>query len=371
MNNNKKNSKFITVLVIFIIVVLCYAFVNSFFSDDKGNKNRLGKGSFNFVYNLDKDILNKLYDDKRTYKVVLDKNYGNTTGDRNKGKLYFEPKKIEYYFKNNSENPNYYKMTINSDGYLYLYKIDTFNNIISFAILGSDTKYYTASVAIKSTTDKMNLENKSWVKLDKEIELSIYPSTYYKVIDNDSCIELNLPILLDEDKFSEKIYKELKDKMEKSISIESITDYEYNYLSLGLNNKKISDNATLLLKDSRINYYQSVYDKNSKLSYTILFLMNKNKNMVGVLEIDTIDEYENYIKNLGLISKDYKYKDLDTKLYYKESSVYPEGIAYESVMFKIDNKYYMVTTYAFYEKVNDSNIDNWIDNLISGVLEIK
>ena len=293
MNNNTKNSKFITALIVIIFIVLAYALVKSFFGDSPGNKNKLRTGgSFNIVYDLDKEVLDDMYDETRTYKVVLDTNYGKATKDIKKNKVYLSPSKMEYIFTNNSDNKKNYKLTIDSE-WLNVYKVDAINNKLYFVVLGSDLKYYEVNISIKKNPEDVNLEEKSWVTLGKTSDLSIYDNSYYKVIDDVCCITLDLPVVFDKDKFTDKVYDNLRNKIIDSISIEEYQNYDNNYLKMNLKNIKLDNRVTLLLKNSKISQYYSSNNIKTNISYTVIYLYNKSNNLVGIYDIDSIEEYTN------------------------------------------------------------------------------
>ena len=373
MDTNSKSKNIFTAIVLIIFIILSYAIVKSFFSDSKP-KSLLGDDSnFSFVYDtklLNDKTLNEMYDDTRTNKVVINKNYGKATDDVKKGKLFLNPNKFEFYFSNTDEEPKYYKLSIKNQDYLTIYKLNDSKNVVNFVILGSDLKYYKISISINRNTSEMDAQDKTWKEIGKK-DLSIYTNAYYKVIDDICHIELYLPTLYNEEKYSEEVITELRDKLEKSISIEEVDNYEYNYYSFDLENINLDNKTKLLLKDAKVYQYFSIDDKTNKISYTSLTLIGDNQKLVNISDIDDIDKFNNYLDSEETRRNEYSYKGYNVNLLYNDKDVSKDGIIYSSILFDIDGHYYLITTLNNEKKVNDSNIDAFIDNYINGILEIN
>ena len=374
MNNDNKSRNIFTVLILVIFIILSYSIIKSFFGDITIKKvNHFDKdGSFTFLYDtklLNKNFLNEMYDENRTNKVVIDRNYSKTTGDIKVGKINLEASKLNYYFSNTAENPSYYQLTIKNIDYLKLYKVNESKNVMYFAILGSDLKYYTITMSINYNTDDMSVDNKEWVEYDKDV-LGIYPNLYYKIIDDKCHIEMSLPILLNNEKYSKSIYVELRDKLEKSISIKSIDNYEYNYYSFDLKNVKLNNNVTLLLDNSKVYQYYSKNDIKNDISYTAMVLLDNNR-YVSITEIDDFDKYSIFLEKNGYKIKEYNYTGIKAYLLYSAISESNDGAIYTSILFDIDNNYYVITPIGNNEITNNSLIDTWIDQTINNIIAIN
>ena len=373
MNNSGKNSKFITICIIGLFLILSYSLVKSFFNDGTSKGVAFSKdGSFNFIYDvslLSKENLEAKYDSNRTNEVVINMNYSKTTGDNYKGKLLLNPSNIDYYFINSVDNPKYYKLSLKDIKYLNLYSLNQKDNVISFAILGSDLKYYTMNIYVGLKDDKMDLSDKEWKENGKS-NLSIYPNTFYKVIDDKVAIHLELPSVYNESKITESIYEELKNKIMNSISVEETKEFNTNYANLDNKNIKLNDNATLLVKDTNIIQYYSTTDKTSGLSFTTATYI-KDNSLISFSELDDKDKFESYIKSNNYKLKDYNYNGISTMLIYDDNSISSDGIKYDSFVFNINDTYYLIGSLTNKETINDNNIDTWISNIINGILKIK
>ena len=374
MNTDTKSKNFFTVFILIIFIILSYTIVKSFFGNSSSNNNNSFSkdGTFSFVYDkelLEGKILDEMYDDNRTNKVVINKNYIKSSGDINKGKLFIKPSKMEYVFSNTGESPKYYKMTIKKQDYLTLYNLNEKGNKINFLILGSDLKYYKISVFIGLNTEKMDINDKSWKKIEEKT-LSVHPNIYYKVIDEKCNVGIELPVVFNEEKYSEERYNELRDKIEESISIEEINDFSSNYYSFDLDNIKINNNVTLLLKDSKIYQYYSKNDEENNISYTLITFI-KDNGFVSFSDIDDIDKFKSYLDNNSIRAKEVNYKNIKTYLLYNDSDVSSKGGIYKSILFEIDNHYYLLTPVDQNEVINDNSIESFISNNVSGILEIN
>lgn len=367
MNNDGKSNKFITAFIIIVFLILSYTLVKSFFGESKPTSNSIYSkdGSFSFIYDtkyLSDKELNKMYDETRTNKVVANKNYGKTTKDVVKGKLFLKPSNFYYVFSNASKNPKYYKLTIKDLDYISIYKVNETKNYIYLAVLGTDLKYYIITMSINNNTDEINLEDKSWVNAGK-VDLSAYDNAYYKVIDEVCNIQVIMPAVYNTDKYSKKTMDGLKDKIIDSISIESIDNFEYNYYSYDQDDIKLSDNITLLLKDSKMYQYYSKNDEKNDISYTTITLIKDNR-FVLFTDIDDVDKYNKYLENNGYTYNEHDYKGIKAYTVYQNNK-------FDSLLLNIDNHYYKVSSIENNLSVNESSIEEWITNYIDGILAIN
>ena len=364
MKDNKTNTVF-TLIVIAIFLILSYSIVKSFFGDDSNNGKTFSKnGSFRFILD-DKELSDKnlkaMYDENRTNKVVMDKNYIKATGDENKGKLFLNPNSIEYYFTNAPENGTYYKLTIKDANVLNLYRLNDKDLYMHFAVLGSDLKYYSMTISINEVTDDMDKDDKEWKRMGS-INMSVQTNAYYKLIDDKCCIQIIFPTVYDESKFLDDSYNKLVKKVEDSISIEEIKDFEYNYYKFDVNNIKLSDKATLLTKDGKL--FQYYPKSNDSYSYTTVTFITKDK-AVSVSEIDNADNYKLYQQNNGYTMKEYDYNGIETYL------ITHDGTNIESFVFNIDNTYYEIKSLVAGDTCREDTVNDYITRLIDGVIRIN
>ena len=368
----EKNSKFITIFIIGVFLILSYSLIKGFFGESTNEENVFaGNKKFSFIYDtrlLSDKNLDKMYDSTRTNRVVMKKNYERITGNPKKSLINLNVNNIDFYFSNGNEEPTYYKLSLKDIDYLNVYSINEKNNAIKFLILGSDLKYYNLSISINKLTENMDKTNKEWQVAEKS-RVSLYPNNYYKVVDDYCYIDLLLPDALNEVKITELIYKELKEKILSSISVEKVEGNNISY-KVDSKNIKLSDNITLLVKDNKIFQYYYLKDDSIDVSLmTIGFI--KDNNVIVFAEIEDIDKYNAYLDSSGYKKKEYNYKGLEISLIYNDESITSNGIKYDSFIIKIDDRYYTASTYMEKSIVNDSSIDTWTDNLINGILDIK
>ena len=368
MNSNKRNP-LVSLFIFIIFIVFSYLIVKSFFKDDSGGGIVVSRSkAFVFVTNnelIKKNHLDDLYDETRTNKIVLDKNYAITTNDKVKGKLFLNPDKTELFFSNMDEEPKYYKMTLDKSDFLIPYSFNENSTIMNFAVLGSDLKYYKVSFSINENVEGMDIENKEWNELGTKLEGS-YTNIYYKIIDEYCHLEMYLPVVYDESKYTEKVYNDLRDAVEKTITIEKLDSLDYGYFCFNTDDIKINDKVTLKLKDKQVFQYYSKNENDTKVSYTVISLITSN-NVIMVYDIDDKDIYNKYLDKENTRRKEYTYKDIKTYLLYKDDN--PNK--YESIIFDIDDHYYMVSPLKNDGNVEDNSIELWINSVIDGILDIK
>ena len=365
MNVDKKTRNIFTLIVIGLFLVFSYVIVNSYYGETKTKKTLNHTGPFSFMYDISKineKSLNEMYDSTRTNKVVLDKNYTKVTNDVYKGKIFVNPTNIDYYFVN--EN-NGYKLSFKKEDYLTVNKFGDNDGVLNLIILGTDLKYYKIKISINKNTDKMDLNNKNWVKGEKSVS-SIYVNNYYKVIDNNCNINIEFPSMTNEEKYSDSVFGRLIDKIEKSISIEPVNDIKYNYYLLTNDDIKLDKKTKLILSDKKERLYLSSSDSEYDYSLTVLTLIDSSDKYITIAEIDNFDNYCSYYDKVGY-RKNYKYKDYNTWLVKNNGSEY-----YGGIIFEINKKYYLVNNMKYSQATLDnSKIDEFINTYIDGVLEIK
>ena len=371
MNNNTNNSKFITLFIIALFIIFSYAIIKGFFNENRNPIHTKDK-DFNFIYDielLNKDNLDKLYDETRTNRVVIKKNYERTTGNPGNNKIKLNTSNIDYIFSNGAETPTYYKLTLKDIDYLNIYSINESNSSIKMLILGTDLKYYNISLSILALNDKIDKNNKEWNAYEKN-DVSIFPNELYKVVDDYCLINLNLPYAMNEAKIKESVFFDLKDKLTRSISIEKVNESSTNYYSFDAKDINLSKNIKLKIKDNKVNNYFYRHDDNSNISLTLISFI-KGDRVISLSEIEDKEIFNSYIDNYGFKRKEYNYRGNNITLLYLDNKVSNEGIIYDSIIFDIDNKYYSVNSLNKEDVVNDNNIDTWIDSLISDFLLIN
>ena len=331
MEQEGKGKYFFTIFIFIVFVIFSYALVKSFF-EEQVEESIYTEGNFRFIYNT-KEINKKLmYDDNRTVGVVMNKNYTNKTNDI-KSKLFIKPLNIDYYYDN-------IKLSIKKSDYLDVYMLD---KDIRLVILGSDLSYYKIRIGISENNELINMDKKGWQAAPKSI-MSIYPNVYYKVINDKYNVFIELPGLLNEEKYPESEYKELKNKIISLIDVKEEPTTS-NYYVINEDKIKLDNKTSLLLSDIKIDSYTSKKENNysyTKLSYN---------NSISISEIDDIDNY----------LKEYDSYGSRSTVDYKGYSV-QKLVNDNSLLFEIDNKYYKIST--------NKSIDN-IDSFIEGILEIK
>lgn len=327
MNQDNKSRNIFTLIIVVLFFVFSYYIIKTYFKEDIPS-NLYVSGSFSFVFDQ-KQIDDKLmYDNVRTVKVVKDKNYTNSTLDV-KGDLFLKTSKINYYFDN-------IKLSIDSNNYLDVYQVD--NKVIRLVILGNDLNYYSINVSIVKNSETTDLSDKSWKHFEKSI-MSIYPSQYYKVINDTYSVYVEFPSLLNKEKYSESEYNKLVNRVKKDIKIEEIesSNYYFTYNS----NIKLDDKITLKIKDLKLDTYTQ--EKHDNYSLTKLIYYNQNGELVTINEIDNLDKYLETVNITG----EYNYKDYNVKV--------------------LDNNTLILDKYL----INYSNSTLNIDSFINGVLEIE
>ncbi|MBR4830743.1 MAG: hypothetical protein IKZ96_03145 [Bacilli bacterium] len=331
MNQDNKSRNIFTLIVVVLFLIFSYYLIKSFF-EEKTPDNTYTPGSFSFVFNTNEIDDKLMYDENRTVKVVKNSNYTDATGDI-KSKLFLKSSKIDYYFDS-------IKISIDNKDYIDVYRID--KDSIRLVILGTDLNYYKIDLYIGINTDEMDINDKSWKDLGKNIAC-IYPCQYYKVINDKYSIFIEFPKVINEEKYPKEEYNKLVNKIKKIVRIEEINNESYYVLYNS--DIKLNDNVTLLLKDKKIDTYYS--KMNSDYSLTYLSYYNQNNELININEIDNID---NYLKTVNVVGE-FNYKDYNVK-----------SLDNNSIIIEIDNKYYLIN--------NNRNISD-LNTYLDGILEIE
>lgn len=331
MNQDKKSRNIFTLIVVVLFLVFSYYLIKSYFEENTPDNIYL-PGSFSFVFNTNEIDDKLMYDENRTVKVVKNSNYTDATGDI-KGKLFLKSSKMEYYFDS-------IKISIDNKDYIDVYRIN--KDTIRLVVLGTDLNYYKIDLYIGINTDEMDINDKSWKDLGKNISC-IYPCQYYKVINDKYSIFIEFPKVINEEKLSKEEYNKLVNKIKKIVRIEEVNNDSYYVLYNS--NIKLNNNVTLLLKDKKIDTYYS--KMNSDYSVTYLSYYNQNNELININEIDNID---NYLKTVNVVGE-YIYKDYNVK-----------SLDNNSIIIEIDNKYYLIN--------NNRNISD-LNTYLDGILEIE
>lgn len=326
MNQDNKSRNIFTIIIVVLFLVFSYYIIKSYFKDEN-KANTYVSGSFSFVYD-NKKINDKLmYDEKRTVKVVKDKNYTETTNDI-KSDLFLKLSKVDYYYDG--------IMLSIGDSFLDVYEIN--NKGIKLVVLGNDLKYYGINISILPNSEGIDINDKTWKKVDGKY-LSIYPTQYYRVINDKYSLYVEYPFLLNKEKYSEKEYNKLISRVEESIKAEEIDNP--NYYFAYSNDIKLDDKITLKLKFLRLDTYAQ--EKYENYSLTKLIYYNQNNELVTFSEIDNVDKYLETVNVIG----EHNYKDYSVKV--------------------IDSNTLIISNYLINYSNNTSNIDSFIE----GILEIK
>ncbi len=326
MNQDNKSRNIFTIIIVVLFLVFSYYIIKSYFKDEN-KANTYVSGSFSFVYD-NKKINDKLmYDEKRTVKVVKDKNYTETTNDI-KSDLFLKLSKVDYYYDD--------IMLSIGDSFLDVYEIN--NKGIKLVVLGNDLKYYSINISILPNSEGIDINDKTWKKVDGKY-LSIYPTQYYRVINDKYSLYVEYPFLLNKEKYSEKEYNKLISRVEESIKTEEVDNI--NYYFAYSNDIKLDDKITLKLKFLRLDTYAQ--EKNDNYLLTKIVYYNPNNELVTFSEIDNVDKYLETVNVIG----EHNYKDYSVKV--------------------IDSNTLIISNYLINYSNNTSNIDSFIE----GILEIK
>ena len=326
MNQDNKSRNIFTIIIVVLFLVFSYYIIKSYFKDEN-KANTYVSGSFSFVYD-NKKINDKLmYDEKRTVKVVKDKNYTETTNDI-KSDLFLKLSKVDYYYDG--------IMLSIGDSFLDVYEIN--NKGIKLVVLGNDLKYYCINISILPNSEGIDINDKTWKKVDGKY-LSIYPTQYYRVINDKYSLYVEYPFLLNKEKYSEKEYNKLISKVEESIKAEEVDNI--NYYFAYSNDIKLDDKITIKLKFLRLDTYAQ--EKNDNYLLTKIVYYNPNNELVTFSEIDNVDKYLETVNVIG----EHNYKDYSVKV--------------------IDSNTLIISNYL----INYNNSTSNLDSFINGVLEIE
>ena len=326
MNQDNKSRNIFTIIIVVLFLVFSYYIIKSYFKDEN-KANTYVSGSFSFVYD-NKKINDKLmYDEKRTVKVVKDKNYTETTNDI-KSDLFLKLSKVDYYYDG--------IMLSIGDSFLDVYEIN--NKGIKLVALGNDLKYYSINISILPNSEGIDINDKTWKKVDGKY-LSIYPTQYYRVINDKYSLYVEYPFLLNKEKYSEKEYNKLISKVEESIKAEEVDNI--NYYFAYSNDIKLDDKITIKLKFLRLDTYAQ--EKNDNYLLTKIVYYNPNNELVTFSEIDNVDKYLETVNVIG----EHNYKDYSVKV--------------------IDSNTLIISNYL----INYNNSTSNLDSFINGVLEIE
>ena len=326
MNQDNKSRNIFTIIIVVLFLVFSYYIIKSYFKDEN-KANTYVSGSFSFVYD-NKKINDKLmYDEKRTVKVVKDKNYTETTNDI-KSDLFLKLSKVDYYYDG--------IMLSIGDSFLDVYEIN--NKGIKLVVLGNDLKYYCINISILPNSEGIDINDKTWKKVDGKY-LSIYPTQYYRVINDKYSLYVEYPFLLNKEKYSEKEYNKLISRVEESIKVEEVDNINY-YFDYS-NDIKLDDKITIKLKFLRLDTYAQ--EKNDNYLLTKIVYYNPNNELVTFSEIDNVDKYLETVNVIG----EHNYKDYSVKV--------------------IDSNTLIISNYL----INYNNSTSNLDSFINGVLEIE
>lgn len=408
MENTK--AKRVGIIIITVIVVVCIAILVTVLLNDNNSKENIQGNStnnetadkqqininkFSFIYDIDA-VDEKWWDEINqtknwhTNKGVYEARWKNIIGNTD-GKLKVRPINFIHtmelgYIEANPEK-EYYDIEIKGGNFLIPQDLTLLtdnsrtNNELNLYVLANDADLYRINLKIDKIPTNIELEQGKWKTITNEENGKIKVESYYR-INEYACIHINYPnqVIGTKEQINKEVVLDLSEKVTEVITINSTNKKDKLSYYIELENIKLDENISILLKDMKVKSWNSGAPSitTSLQQYnTIILAYNAHEDNIRIVEYSSEkqkEQIEILFKYSGTEIEEYIYKG--KKIYLEKGNSEANNIfrnKYTGILFEADGLYYSInytdTTKA--TKLDKTDIENWIKKLCDGVVEFK